>query len=89
MIMHIMHIEYILHILHVVHIGSISLAYDLIYFYTAWVDICQSTIVYERKEAAQVLYIIPVSSILGFLSLVSVGKTGTNSSTCEESQKIF
>ncbi len=40
-------------------------------------DVCQSTIVYERRESAQVLYVIPVSSILGRLSLVPVSNTGT------------
>ncbi len=37
---------------------------------------CQSTIMYERRETAQVLYIVPVSRILGRLPLVPVGKTG-------------
>ena len=36
-----------------------------------------SAIVYERREQAQVLYVIPVSSILGRLPLVPVGATGT------------
>ena len=40
-------------------------------------DKCQSAIVYERREQAQVLYVIPVSSILGRLPLVPVGATGT------------
>ena len=44
---------------------------------TAWLDACQSTIVYERRESSQVLYVIPVSSILGRLPLVPVGNTGT------------
>ncbi len=39
---------YIVHIQNIQNIGSIS--YDLIYFYTAWVNGCQSTIVYARKE---------------------------------------
>ncbi len=39
-------------------------------------DACQSTIVYERRESAQVLYVIPVSSILG-RPLIPVGNTGT------------
>ncbi len=38
---------------------------------------CQSTIVYEHCESAQVLYVIPVSSILGRLPLVPVSNTGT------------
>ena len=44
---------------------------------TVWVDECQSTIVYERREQSQVLYVIPVSSILGRLPLVPLGETGT------------
>lgn len=40
-------------------------------------DECQSTIVYERREQSQVLYVIPVSSILGRLPLVPLGETGT------------
>jgi hypothetical protein len=58
------------HILHILHI--------LIYLSTsAWLAQCQSTIVYECREQAQVLYVIPVSSILGRLPLVPVGATGT------------
>ncbi len=37
---------------------------------SAWLDQCQSAIVYEHHEQAQVLYVIPVSSILGRLPLV-------------------
>jgi hypothetical protein len=64
-----------MHFLHFLHI--VAMSYDLVYSYTAWVERCQSTIVYERKETAQVLYVIPVSSILGRLLLVPVGKTST------------
>ncbi len=46
-------------------------------FFTEWGDTCQSTIVYERRESAQVLYIVPISSILGCLPLVPVRSTGT------------
>ena len=49
----------------------------MILLFTGWVDACQSTIVYERRETAQVLYVVPVSSILGRLPLVPVGDTGT------------
>jgi hypothetical protein len=35
-----------------------------------------STTDYERHESAQVLYVVPVSSILGRLPLVPVGDTG-------------
>ncbi len=59
-----------MHILHILHILSFIST-------TAWVDECQSAIVYERREQAQVLYVIPVSSVLGRLPLVPVGATGT------------
>ncbi len=55
-----------MHILHILH--------NLIFTTTtAWVDQCQSAIVYERREQVQVLYVIPVSSVLGRLPLVPVG----------------
>ena len=44
---------HIMHILHIVHI-LICLSTS------AWVDQCQSAIVYERHEQAQVFYVIPV-----------------------------
>ncbi len=44
---------------------------------TAWVNASQSTIVSERSEQSQVLYVIPVSSILGRLPHVPIGETGT------------
>jgi hypothetical protein len=55
------------------------MSYGLIYIYTAWADRCQFTIVYKRKETANMLYVIPVSSIRGLLPLpvVPVGKAGT------------
>jgi hypothetical protein len=48
------HTMQILHILHILIFTSI----------TAWVDQRQSAIVYERRGQAQVLYAIPVSSVL-------------------------
>ena len=45
--------------------------------FTDWVDKCQSAIVYERRQQSQVLYVIPVSSILGRLPLFPVGQTRT------------
>jgi hypothetical protein len=68
-ILHILHIIHILHFLCILHIMHIM--------FTGWVDACQSTIVYERRESVQVLYVVPVSSILGRLPLVPVGDTGT------------
>jgi hypothetical protein len=61
------------HILHILHILYILICLST----SAWLDQCQSAIVYERREQAQVLYKIPVSSILGRLPLVPVGATGT------------
>ena len=39
--------------------------------------VSQPTIVYERHEKSQLLYVIPVSSILGRLPLFPLGETGT------------
>ena len=44
---------------------------------SVWVNDCQSTVVYECCEQAQVFYDIPASSILGHLPLVPVGETST------------
>ena len=63
------HILHILHILHIFH--------DILFLFVEWVDKCQSAIVYERREQSQILYVIPVSSILGRLPLIPVGQTGT------------
>jgi hypothetical protein len=51
-----------IHILHLLHISTIL--HVLIYFYTAWVDRCQSIVGYEHNTSAQFLYVVPVSSIL-------------------------
>jgi hypothetical protein len=40
-------------------------------------DQCNSKIVYERRMQSQVLYVVPITSILGRLALVPVGDTGT------------
>jgi hypothetical protein len=61
------------HMLHILHILHILICLST----SAWLDQCQSAIVYEHSEQAQVLYVIPVSSILGRLPLVPVGATGT------------
>jgi hypothetical protein len=70
---HILHILYILYTVHILHILFVILLDSC----TSWLDACQSTIIYERRESAQVLYVIPVSSTLGWLPLVPVGNTGT------------
>ena len=43
----------------------------------AWLDKCDSKIVFERRMQSQVLYVVPITSILGRLALVPVGDTGT------------
>jgi hypothetical protein len=40
-------------------------------------DQWQSAIVYKRREQAQVLYVLPVSSVLGRLPFVLMGATRT------------
>ncbi len=42
-----------------------------------WLAQWESTIIYERRLQSQVLYVIPITSVLGRLALVPVGKTGT------------
>jgi hypothetical protein len=44
---------------------------------TEWLLACSSRIVYERLPDNQVLYVLPVESILGKLPVVPVGETGT------------
>jgi hypothetical protein len=46
-------------------------------FCTGWLLTCSSRIVYERLPDNQVLYVLPVESILGKLPVVPVGETGT------------
>jgi hypothetical protein len=43
----------------------------------AWLDQCDSKIVYERRMQSQALYVVPITLILGRLALVPVGDTGT------------
>ncbi len=49
--------------------------------FAAWLDQCYSTIIYERHMQSLVvllvLYVIPVTSILGRLALVPISETGT------------
>ncbi len=42
-----------------------------------WLAQCVSTIIYKRRLQSQVLYVIPITAILGRLALVRVGDTGT------------
>ena len=55
-----------MHILHILHI-----------FACGWIDRVNSAMVYERKSNKQVLYVLPITSILSKLPLVPVGDTGT------------
>ncbi len=55
--MHIMHILHIIHIYHILHIlYMLHIMHIMNLLFTEWVDACQSTIVYERLESAQVWY---------------------------------
>ena len=42
-----------------------------------WIERVNSAMVYERKSNKQVLYVLPITSILSKLPLVPVGETGT------------
>jgi hypothetical protein len=46
-------------------------------FSSGWIDRVNSAMVYERKSNKQVLYVLPITSILSKLPLVPVGDTGT------------
>jgi hypothetical protein len=70
---HILHILYICYICYKLGIR----VHILFQCCTALLIACQSTLVYERREAVQVLYVIPVSSVLGRLPFVPVGNAGT------------
>jgi hypothetical protein len=61
------------HILHILQVLQILICLST----SALVDQCLSAMVYEHSEQTQVLYVIPVSSILGWLPLVPVGETRT------------
>jgi hypothetical protein len=45
--------------------------------FTEWLDNIGSKLVYERKENQQVLYVVPITSILGRLDIVPGGDNGT------------
>ena len=57
------------HLLYIIYLHLLCVA--------AWLDQCDSKIVYERRMQSQVLYVVPITSILGKLALVPVGDTGT------------
>ena len=42
-----------------------------------WIDRVNSAMVYQRKSNQQVLYVLPITSILSKLPLIPVGDTGT------------
>ena len=44
---------------------------------TGWIDRANSAMIYARKSNQQVLYVLPITSILSKLPLVPVGDTGT------------
>ena len=48
-------------------------------FLTYWAKMIETTIIYERRREInhQVLYVVPIESILGRLPVVPIGDTGT------------
>jgi hypothetical protein len=62
-----------------------------VYFlaFTAWLDQCDSKIIFEHRMQSQVLYVVPISSILGTLALVHVVDTGAIPFTMHKESKDF
>jgi hypothetical protein len=46
-------------------ISCLSTYFTYCIFSAAWLDKCDSKIIYERRMQAQVLYVVPITSILG------------------------
>jgi hypothetical protein len=59
--------------------------------FAAWLDQCDSKIIFERRMQSQVLYVVPITSILGRLALVPspVCDTGTIPFTMHKESKDF
>ena len=55
----------------------------------AWLDDCQSAIIYERRIGHEVFYVLPIASILGKLPVVPVGTTGTIPNSMRQSAADF
>jgi hypothetical protein len=55
----------------------------------AWLDDCQSAIIYERRIGHEVFYVLPIESILGKLPVVPVGTTGTIPNSMRQSAADF
>jgi len=68
-------ITYINHVKCIICMICIICIIDI--FSSGWLDQANGTMLYERRQNKQVLYVIPISPILGKLPLVPVGDTGT------------
>ncbi len=66
-----------------------SNSFNFICFRTEWLLDCRSRIVYERKPANQVFYVLPVESILGKLPVVPVAKQERFHLPCDSTRRIF
>ena len=65
------------HVIYKICIIQIFCIFYIFCIFTDWLDDIGSKLVYERKENKQVLYVVPIASILGRLALVPAGDTGT------------
>ena len=74
---------YIDHLLYLDYIDYLVLPF------ADWLDKCDSKIVFERRMQSQVLYVVPITSILGRLVLVTVGDTGTIPFNMRKESKDF
>jgi hypothetical protein len=58
-----------------------------LFAFAAWLELCDSKIIFERRMQSQVLYVVPITSILRRLALVPVGDTGTIPFTMRKESK--
>ncbi len=57
--------------------------------FAAWLDQCDLKIIFECSMQSQVLYVVPITSILGRVALVPIGDTGTIQFTMYKESKDF
>jgi hypothetical protein len=49
----------------------------IFFVFSAWLNDCQSAILYEQHVGKEIFYVLPVEDILGKAPVVPVGPTGT------------
>jgi hypothetical protein len=78
----------LLYLQHLLYLGYMGyLAY--LFAFAAWLDQFDSNIIFKCHMQSQVLYIVPITSLLERLALVPVGVTGTILFTMRKESKDF